>query len=56
MALATESRNGVSFKFGELVIFHVSNPFLADEEADSIVGSPLTLDGGVALSLANHEV
>ncbi len=53
--LVPQGGNGVSFSTGELEIFHVSNPFLPDEEADSIAGSPLSLGKDVALSLANRD-
>ncbi len=52
--LAEKPPDNVSFLLGELAVSHVSNPFLPDEEADSIAGSPPSLDGGVALSLANR--
>ena len=53
--LAAEPVDDVSFVLGELAVFYVSNPFLQDEDTDSIAGSPPLLDGGVALSLANHD-
>ena len=52
--LAEKPADDVSFLLGELAVSHVSNPFLPDEEADSIAGSPPLLVGGGALSLANH--
>ena len=38
--LAEEPADAVTFLFGELAVCHVSNPFLPDEETDSIAGSP----------------
>ena len=52
--LAEKPADDVSFLLGELAVSHVSNPFLPDEEADRFAGSPLSLDRGVALSLANR--
>lgn len=54
MPLAKQTGDGVSFIFGELVVFHVVTPILAEEDAGSITGSPSLRDRGVALSLADR--
>jgi hypothetical protein len=48
-------RDGVSFTFGELVISHVRNPFLPDEDAHSLACSPTSITEGVALTMANRD-